>query len=331
MPAGGVVVWLLLAVAFVALDLSGIAEGLALPVPLVVAAVVARVLEHTRWARDHVTGLALSVAAVCAALAAITWAFELEPLGLGPAEIALAALLVAVFASLLAPTRLRAALLRPLGLDPASPVHAVAVVAMLLTVLSSIALFAQLQEEPSASVPFHATDSLVAVASDLALALAGIGFLLTRDARAALGRLDVRPLRPRQVGWALATGLLLNVAVAAMEWVESLVLPGVHALEDRFDYEFIGIPPVVGAALVSLAAGVGEEVLFRGALQPRLGIGLSAALFAILHVQYQIPGILMIFVVGVALGLVKRRTSTTFTIVVHVVYDLVAFLADIST
>jgi hypothetical protein len=74
---------------------------------------------------------------------------------------------------------------------------------------------------------------------------------------------------------------------------------------------------------------VGEEILFRGALQPRLGIGLSAALFAVLHVQYQIPGILMIFAVGVGLGLVKRRTSTTFTIVVHVVYDLAAFLADI--
>jgi membrane protease YdiL (CAAX protease family) len=112
-----------------------------------------------------------------------------------------------------------------------------------------------------------------------------------------------------------------------MEWAESLALPGLHALEDRFDYEFVGIPLVAGAVLVSVSAGVGEEVLFRGALQPRLGIVLSAALFAILHVQYQIPGILMIFAVGAALGVIKQRTSTTFTILVHVVYDLVAFLA----
>ncbi|MGH7312156.1 MAG: lysostaphin resistance A-like protein, partial [Candidatus Rokuibacteriota bacterium] len=248
-----------------------------------------------------------------------------------PAETAAASLVVAAFAVLLAPARLRAVLHRPLGLDPASPVHTVTAAAMLLTVLSAIVLFVELQEEPSASVPFHPTDSLVAVASDLALALAGVGFLLTRDVRAALARLDLRPLRLPQVGFAAVTALALNVSVAAMEWTESLVLPGVHALEDRFDYEFVGIPPVVGAALVSLAAGVGEEVLFRGALQPRLGIGLSAALFAILHVQYQIPGILMIFAVGVALGLVKQRTSTTFTIVVHVVYDLVAFLAHIWT
>lgn len=331
MLARGPLVWLLLSVAFVALDLSGVAEGLALSVPLIVAVVVARALEHSGWARRRPAWVAASVAAVCVGLAAVTWVFGLEPFGLAPAETAAAALLVAVFTLLLAPARLRAVLLRPLGLDPASPVHAVAVVAMLLTVLSSIVLFVDLQEEPSASVPFHATDSLVSVASDLALALAGVGFLLTRDARAALGRLDVRPLRLPQVGWAVATALVFNIAVAVMEWTESLMLPDLHALEARFDYEFIGIPPVVGAALVSLAAGVGEEVLFRGALQPRLGIGLSAALFAILHVQYQIPGILMIFVVGVALGFVKRRTSTTFTIVVHVVYDLAAFLADIWT
>jgi len=331
MPARGLLVWLLLSVAFVALDLGGVAEGLALPVPLIVAVVVARVLRHKGWARNHPTWVAVSVAAACAALAAVTWIFQVEPLGLAPAETAAVALVVAAFALLLAPARLRAVLLRPLGLDPASPVHAVTAAAMLLTVLSSIVLFVELQEEPSASIPFHATDSLVAVASDLALALAGVGFLLTRDLRAALARLDLRPLRLPQVGWAVATALAFNVVVAGMEWTESLVLPGVHALEGRFDYEFVGIPPVVGAALVSLAAGVGEEVLFRGALQPRLGVGLSAALFAILHVQYQIPGILMILAVGVALGFVKQRTSTTFTIVVHVIYDLAAFLADIWT
>jgi len=327
----GLLVWLLLSVAFVVLDLSGAAEGLALPVPLIVALVAARALERTGWARNNPGRVAVSVAAACAALATFAWVLWLELFGLSPAETAAASLVVAVLALLLAPARLRAVLLRPLGLDPASAVHAVAGAAMLLTVLSSIVLFVDLQGEPSASIPFHPTDSLISVATDLALALAGVGFLLTRDLRAALARLDVRPLRLPQVGWAVATALAFNVVVTVMEWTESLVLPGVHALEDRFDYEFIGIPPVVGAALVSLAAGVGEEVLFRGTLQPRLGIGLSAALFAILHVQYQIPGILMIFAVGVALGLVKRRTSTTFTIVVHVVYDLAAFLADIWT
>jgi membrane protease YdiL (CAAX protease family) len=331
MLARGVAVWLLLSVVFVALDLGGWGDGLALPVPLILALVTARALERSRWAREHPGWVAVIVAAGCTAVAALAWAWwlELEPFGLAPAETALAALVVAGLALLLVAPRLREVLLRPLGLDPNSPVHAVTVAAMLLTVLSSIVLFVELQDEPSASIPFHPSDSVVAVATDLALALAGVGFLLTRDVRGVLERLDLRPVRLPQVGWAAATALAFNVVVAVMEWTERLVLPTFHALEDRFDYEFIGIPPLVGAALVSLAAGVGEEILFRGALQPRIGIGLSAALFAILHIQYQIPGILMIFVVGVALGLVKQRTSTTFTIVVHVVYDLIAFLADL--
>jgi uncharacterized protein len=128
--------------------------------------------------------------------------------------------------------------------------------------------------------------------------------------------------------WACAAALAFHVVVAGLEWTESVLLPDLHALEDRFDYEFVGIPPLVGAVLVSVAAGVGEELLFRGALQPRVGVGPSAALFAVLHVQYQLPGMLMIFVVGVALGALKRRTATTFTILVHVFYDLGAFLVD---
>ena len=329
MPARGVVVWLLLSILFVVLDLGGWVDGLSLPVPLIVALVTARALERSTWGREHPGRVAVSVAAGCVALAVLAWSWWLEPFGLAPVETAVAALVVATLALLLVPARLRELVLRPLGLDPNSAVHAVTAAAMLLTVLSSVVLFIELQDEPSASIPFHPADSLVSVATDLALALAGVGFLLTRDVRAALARLDLRPVRLPQMGWAVATALAFNVVVAVMEWTERLVLPSLHALEDRFDYEFIGIPPLLGAALVSLAAGVGEEILFRGALQPRIGIGLSAALFAILHVQYQIPGILMIFVIGVALGLVKQRTSTTFTIVVHVVYDLIAFLADL--
>jgi membrane protease YdiL (CAAX protease family) len=329
MRVRGPLVWLCLSAVFVALDLGGVADGLALGGPLIVALVVARALQHADWARSRPGWVAVGVAATCAVLAGVVWTLELEAFELAPAEGVVVSLAVAGLALLLAPRRVREAVLPPLGLDPGSAVHAVAAAAIGLTVLSSSMLFVELQGEPSASIPFHPTDSLIAVGTDLALALAGIGFLLTRDARAALARLDLRPLRLPQVGWAVAMAVAFNLVVGVLEWTESLVLPDIHALEDRFDYEFVGVPPLVGAALVSLAAGVGEEVLFRGALQPRIGIGLSAALFAILHVQYQIPGILMIFAIGVALGLVKHRTSTTFTIVVHVVYDLVSFLSDI--
>ncbi|OLC16044.1 MAG: hypothetical protein AUH29_06335 [Candidatus Rokubacteria bacterium 13_1_40CM_69_27] len=325
----GVIVWLLIGAAFVGLEAAGLTEGLTLPVPLIVALVLARALEHAEWARRHPRLVAAGVGAVCAALALVAGELGLQAADLSPRELTAVLLAAAGLAVLLSPAPVRAALLRPLGLDPGSPVHAVTAVAFALVLGSSVVLFVQLQGEPSVSIPFYLSDSVVSIVSDVALALAGVGAFLTRGAAATLARLDLRPLRLRHLGWALGIAVLFHVGVTVMEWTEGVVLPDLHALEDRFDYEFIGIPPLVGAALVSLAAGVGEEILFRGALQPRLGVVLTAALFASLHVQYQLPGILMIFGVGLGLGLLKQRTSTTFTAVVHVIYDLGAFLTDL--
>lgn len=326
----GLAFWLLVCAGFVALDATGVTEGLALTVPLTAALVLARFLEQAEVIRRHPRLAAFGAASLCAALTVTAGAFGIEAADLSPRELEVALLTAAGLSLLLAGGTLRTALLRPLGLDPASPVHAVTAVAVVLTLVSSVLLFVQLQQEPATTIPFHLTDSVVSIVSDLALALAGVGTFLTRGVAATLARLDLRPLRVRQLGWATAAAVGFHIVVSAMEWTESAVLPSLHALEDRFDYEFVGIPPLVGAALVSLTAGAGEEILFRGALQPRLGILLTAALFAAVHVQYQLPGVFMIFLLGVGLGLLKRRTSTTFTVVVHVVYDLGAFLVDLS-
>jgi CAAX protease family protein len=327
MLARGFVAWLLLSGAFVALDVVGLADGLALPVPLIVALVGARVIQQAGWAQRNPRRLVLAVATGCAVLAGAARALQFRWFDLSPSELAAMLLLAAGLSLLLAADRVRALVLRPLGLDP-SPVHAVVAVAIVLTVLTSIVLFIVLQREPAASTALYPTDSMVSLVSDVAIALAGVGFMLTRDFRTAGARLDLRPLRVRHLAWALGVATLFHLVVGAMEWTESIVLPGFHALEERFDYEFVGIPRLAGAALVSVGAGVGEEILFRGALQPRIGIVASAVLFAMLHVQYQVPGILMILAVGLALGVLKRWTSTTFTVVVHVVYDLGAFLLD---
>ncbi|HEY7648988.1 MAG TPA: CPBP family intramembrane glutamic endopeptidase [Methylomirabilota bacterium] len=328
MRARGLVVWLCVSAVFLALDAVGVADGLALPVPLIVALVVARALEQSERARRHPRWLALGAAAGFVLLAFVTWRLRLQWFDLTPLEFTITALVAGALIAVLAFERPRVLLLTPLGLDPARLVHAVVAVTLALGALTAMLLFVALKDEPATTIPFYATDSVISVVSDVALALAGVGFLITRDLRTALDRLDLRPIRLRQAGWAVAAALIFHVAVGAMEWTESIVLPGLHALEERFDYEFIGISPLVGAALVSVAAGIGEEILFRGALQPHVGIVITASLFAMLHVQYQVPGIAMILVVGLALGLLKQWTSTTFTVVVHVVYDLGAFLLD---
>jgi len=81
------------------------------------------------------------------------------------------------------------------------------------------------------------------------------------------------------------------------------------------------------AIAIALAAGIGEEIMFRGALQPRLGIVAAALIFAVLHAQYAISlATLEIFILGVFLGLLRRRAGTTAAIIAHSGYDMILLL-----
>jgi len=64
----------------------------------------------------------------------------------------------------------------------------------------------------------------------------------------------------------------------------------------------------------------------RGALQPRLGLLLTSLVFAGLHVHYSWFGMATILLLGVLLGLIRNRTSTTVAILVHALYDIAAVL-----
>ena len=50
-------------------------------------------------------------------------------------------------------------------------------------------------------------------------------------------------------------------------------------------------------------------------------------LFAALHVQYSWFGMVLVFALGVTLGLIRKHTSTTAAIVVHGLYDMLAVFA----
>src|SRR5262249_57168061 len=103
--------------------------------------------------------------------------------------------------------------------------------------------------------------------------------------------------------------------------------PSLWAADQRMTQAIAsGITPA-RAVLLGLSAGIGEEITLRGALQPRLGIPLTAAFFAALHVQYSWFGMLVIFLLGVLLGQVRQRASTTSAMIAHGAYDMLAALA----
>src|SRR5262249_6700295 len=80
--------------------------------------------------------------------------------------------------------------------------------------------------------------------------------------------------------------------------------------------------------LVSLMAGIGEEIFFRGFLMPVIGLIPSALLFALIHLQYGISsGFVIVICSGLLLGWLKQRYGTTFSIITHTVYDILALSA----
>jgi membrane protease YdiL (CAAX protease family) len=91
---------------------------------------------------------------------------------------------------------------------------------------------------------------------------------------------------------------------------------------------WIGSLPIPARAAIAISAGVVEEIFFRGFLQARLGVLLSTTLFALAHLGYGQPFML----VGVTLlsllyaELLRRRGNVWGPIAAHAVFDLVQLL-----
>ena len=133
-------------------------------------------------------------------------------------------------------------------------------------------------------------------------------------------------------------------------WEQSVVALGFGALamigaEMAFRITYLRramvLPPAMqnidlsGSAplVISLAAGVSEEILFRAALQPLIGIWFASAVFAVAHLRTaSIAGSALkkviylanVFVVGLALGLVFQKIGLVTAILVHAIIDFVA-------
>jgi membrane protease YdiL (CAAX protease family) len=103
---------------------------------------------------------------------------------------------------------------------------------------------------------------------------------------------------------------------------------------ERIVGELFGGSSWLELALVSIAAGVGEEILFRGVLQPLAihwlsfwpGFILVAILFGLAHAMTKIYFI-MAAVIGIYFGwLAMRDNNLVAPIVTHAVYDFLALV-----
>lgn len=144
------------------------------------------------------------------------------------------------------------------------------------------------------------------------------------------------PSVPAEIGVGLLTGLGAWLAViAALMVIAGLMLAmGGERLLPKAPpalVPWIAALPFGVRVLVSLSAGVVEETFFRGFLQPRIGIFLSTAFFALAHASYGQPFML----IGITLlslayaALVKWRRNIWPAIAAHALFDAVQLLVVI--
>ena len=162
------------------------------------------------------------------------------------------------------------------------------------------------------------------------LSFCGVGIFITRDFKSTIKRLGWEKPTAKQV----FIGLALIVFSFGHDYLWSLFT---HAMGNDIATKLAiynsGTFSVVGGAdkslILALAtaifAGVGEETLIRGAIQPVLGIVPAAILHGILHAQFNHAHILIIQVAlwSCVMGVVKKYTNTTTTIIGHAGFNFV--------
>ena len=212
------------------------------------------------------------------------------------------------------------AVARALPMRPGSPVGYLTVVFGLLLIAQQVG--AQVTSQP----PLTYTDLLAQDIPFLILAFAGVGLFIRRSPREAIQRLGLT--RPRAAWWWLASlaGIAVFLAVAwVIESIANVVAPEQQKqVTDVTTVLFSHFNNPAAILFLGLLAGIVEEILFRGALLPRLGVIVTAILFAALHTQYAVSfATLEVFVLGLGLGWLRKYSDSTLTcIVTHAGYDI---------
>jgi len=163
----------------------------------------------------------------------------------------------------------------------------------------------------------------------LALLCAGYGWRRNgASARQQLG-LHVPKRGDWLAGISMALAAFCLVQVALQGWAK--IAPPEQVLEQtasaRALFAAYNSSLLAGFA-VALLAAVGEELFFRGALQPWLGNLATSLLFTALHshVWHAPLALALLFGLSLSLGYLRGRCGTAAAIIAHGCYNFLPFL-----
>ncbi len=127
----------------------------------------------------------------------------------------------------------------------------------------------------------------------------------------------------------LIAGILFGIITAKAGW-QMIELPIMVKTKNFFAGLFKPLKLTNGQIVfISICAGVGEELLFRGAIQPLLGIWITAILFVLIHGYlnpFNLPltyyGMYMVLVIGV-IGLMTEHLGILTAMIAHTLIDII--------
>ncbi len=169
---------------------------------------------------------------------------------------------------------------------------------------------------------------VINVAFFILVAYVAVGTNIYRSGSEATSRLGIR--------WPTLPDIVVGVAAVIPAFMLSIVgsLLTLYFQPDLFEdlgetmqEMSSGTSVTLVSVLIFASAGLGEEILFRGAIQPRFGIVLTSAFWALVHTQYQFSFVVLgLFLVGLLFGLMRKYVSTTSAIIAHALYNAAVVL-----
>lgn len=128
-----------------------------------------------------------------------------------------------------------------------------------------------------------------------------------------------------QVAWGIFLGLFWGI----LAW--KLVCIPYLATTRKFFQDIFGPMQLSFGQIIfiSFCAGIGEELLFRGAIQPLWGIWITALLFVAIHgylnpvnLPLSLYGLLMILAIA-SMGYAAAHTGLLSAVVAHIIIDII--------
>ena len=233
---------------------------------------------------------------------------------------------------LLRPVRVVLARVTPLDPDSTIDMSGLCVVLGLLGVFiaNSLAPMASSPPDEDLIPSVGLLELLVQAAFFLAIAYIAVGLPYWRDLRAATERLGIVAPDVRTIGIAVVATFAAFLVAALVGLLQQQLDPELsESLNEIVDQMTGQVQNPIGALVLGASAGIGEEAIFRGALQPRFGILIPSLLFAMLHgPQYGFNvALLGLLGVSIILGLERKYVNTTAAMITHALFNAVQVLA----